>query len=469
MPVGDVVPELILVGGGVLVLVYALFAPRRAQSWAAEIALVVLGAVAVLTVPMLAEPQRLTFFSTYAVDGAAIWGKLMILGVTAVTILLCRDWFRSDPRHGELYTLLLFSAAGAIVLAGAADLMEVVLGALLSSATGYALAAYHRRSRQAAEAGIKYFLLGGLANGGFLYGVVLLFGLAGGTTLTGLAAAVPAADTLPLAVGLGLVVVGLAFKMGAVPVHAWMPDVADGSPAPSAAFLTAAPKIGALLALARILAVVPDGDIGWRPLIAVVAAATMTLGNLAALWQDDVRRLLGWSAVSQTGYGLLAVVALGRSSLAVPALLYFLATYALGNLAAFGVVIALRDLRSRADYAGLSTVRPGLSFALVLAFMSFVGIPPLAGFAAKLTLFGAAIEAGYAWLATLAVVNTVISLFYYARFLGPAYFEASAGPRATLGWRPVLAAALCAIGLIALGVGTQFALGAFRGAWLLPG
>ncbi|MFV1986916.1 MAG: proton-conducting transporter membrane subunit, partial [Gemmatimonadota bacterium] len=197
--------------------------------------------------------------------------------------------------------------------------------------------------------------------------------------------------------------------------------------------------------------------------------ATMTLGNLACLWQDDIRRLLGWSAVSQTGYGLMAVVALGRSDLALPALLFFLAAYSLGNLAAFGVVIALRGLRARSDFAGLSRVRPGLSAALVVAFLSFVGIPPLAGFAAKLTLFAATIEAGYAWLAVLAVANTVVSLFYYARFMGPVYFEAPSGDRALLGWRPGFAVALCVIGLIVLGLGAELAFRAFGHAWLLPG
>jgi len=433
------------------------------------LSLVVLLVTAVISVRMIGDPQHLTFFSTYAVDDSALWGTLMILGVTALTVLLSVDWFRGDPRHGELYALLLFSALGAVLLAGAADLMEIILGALLASTAGYALAGYHRQSRRAGEAALKYYLLGGLANGGMLYGAVLLFGLAGSTTLSALAVSAPVADALPLAVGMGLVLVGLTFKIGAVPAHAWMPDVADGSPAAAAAFLTAAPKIGAFIAIARLVSVMPDAAIGWRPLVAVLAAATMTLGNLACLWQDDIRRLLGWSAVSQTGYGLMAVVALGRSDLALPALLYFLVAYALGNLAAFGVVVALRGLRDRSDFAGLSRVRPGLSAALVIAFLSFVGIPPLAGFAAKLALFGATLEAGYAWLAVLAVANTVVSLFYYARFIGPAYFEAPTGERAVLGWRPGLEVALCVIGLIALGLGAEVAFRAFGQASLLPG
>jgi len=422
MPLGDVLPEIVLLVGAVIVLLFALFAPRRWQAWAAALALATLVATTLATGALLGGVQRLTFADSYAVDGIALWGKLVILGITAVTVALSVDWFADDPRRGEYYALLLLSALGAVLLAGAADLMEITLGVLLSSATGYVLVAYHRRSRRAGEAAMKYYLLGALTNAVMVYGVVLLFGLGATTTLAGLAAPLADAHALPLVAAVGLVVVGLAFKMGAVPAHAWMPDVADGAPAPVAAFITAAPKVGALIALARLVTVLPEDGAGWRPLVALLAALTMTLGNVAALWQDDVRRLLGWSAVSQTGYGLMALAALGRSELALPSLLYFLVAYALGTLAAFGVVVELRGQAERARYAGLARTRPLLALALVVSFLSFVGIPPLAGFTAKLALFGAVIDAGYTWLAILALVNTVVSLAYYARVLGPAYF-----------------------------------------------
>lgn len=470
MPIGDVAPELALVGGGVACLLHALFRPRRRQTDGAWIALAALAVAALLTVPKLAEPARLSFQGTWAVDGAALWGKLLVLGSSSVVVVLSPSWLRSDPRHGEWYTLLLFSTLGAVVLAGAADLMEIVLGVLLASAAGYALAGYHRASEHAGEAAIKFFLVGALANGGLVYGTVLLFGLAGTTTLSGLAGALPGADRLALAAGLALVVVGLAFEMGSVPAHAWMPDVADAAPAPAAAFLTVAPKIGALVALGRIVSTLPAEVTGWRPLVAVLAVATMTLGNLAALWQEDLRRLLGWSAVSQTGYALVGVVVLGLTDLALPALLFFLAAYALGNLAAFAVVIRLRGLREVEAWAGLSRERPWTSAALVVAFLSFVGIPPLAGFTGKLLLFGAAIDAGYAWLAAVAVANTVVSLFYYARVLGPAYFgEPPAARRGVLGRGPAAAAVLCAVLLVALGLGAGTLLGPFGTAVLLPG
>lgn len=468
MPVGSVAPEIVLLVGAVVVLLYALFAPRRAQRGAGWLALVVVVLAALASAVMLKGGQTLTFFDTYAADDVAVWSKLLVLAVTAVVILLSLEWMRGDAREGEFYTLLLLSALGALALAAAADLMEIVLGVLLSSATGYVLTAYHRSSARSGEAGIKYYLLSALTNGAMLYGVVILFGLGGTTTLVGLKDGLVGADVLGLIVGTALVVLGLALKLGAVPAHAWMPDVADGAPAPVAAFLSIAPKIGALVALGRLVAVLPDDRVGWRAVVALLAAATMTLGNLAALWQDDVRRMLGWSAVSQSGYGLMAVVGLGRSDLAVPALLYFLMAYAIANLAAFGVVVGIRGRADLEGYRGLGRNHPLLGASLLVAFFSFVGIPPLAGFGAKLALFGVAIDAGYSWLALLAVANSVVSLVYYLRVLTPAYFEDAAQPHPVLGRTATSATFACAVAVVAAGIGAELFFGAFRLSRLLP-
>jgi NADH-quinone oxidoreductase subunit N len=258
--------------------------------------------------------------------------------------------------------------------------------------------------------------------------------------------------------------------MGSVPVHQWMPDLADGAPAPVAAFITAAPKVGGIIALARLVMVLPEGEVGWRPLVALLAAATMSLGNLAALWQTDVRRLLGWSAVSQTGYGLMGVVALGRSDLAIASILFFLAAYALANVAAFGVVVELRGRAAIDDYRGLARARPLLAAVFVVAFLSFIGIPPLAGFAAKLALFAAAIDANYSWLAALAVVNTVVSIAYYARVMAPMYFDSlpSPEPVPVLGAGAAGATVACAAGVIVAGLWAEPLLRSVMDASLLP-
>jgi len=465
---GDVVPELVLVVGGVIVLLYALAAHRRLQSGAALLALLTVAVAAAATVAMLDGPEAYTFAETYARDLPAVWAKLIVLVATAAVIALSLPWFRSDPRSGEYYTLLLFSSLGAVLLAGATDLKQFVVSMLLSSATGYVLTAYHRLSRASAEAGIKYFLLGALTSASMLIGVAYLFGLGGTTTLPGLRAGLAAESGAGLAVAAALVIVAVAFKLGAVPAHAWMPDVAEGAPAPVAAFVTSVPKVGAFLFLARVVLVLPPDGVGWRPLLAVLAAATMTLGNLAALWQDDVRRLLGWSSVSQTGYGLLAVVALERSELALPSLLYFLLAYVLANVAAFAVIVQLRGRTDRLAFAGIARARPVLTATLAITLLSFIGVPPLAGFAAKLSLFGAAIDAGYAWLAVLGAVNTVVSIAYYARVLAPMYFEDLPGPVPTLARAAGFTAIITGAAVVLVGVGAEPFFRAFDGIALLP-
>lgn len=452
MPLGSVAPEIILIVGAVVTLLYALFAPRRAQRGAAILAMVTVAVAAVASALMLKGGQEFTFFDTYSVDDTAVWAKLIILVAGAVTIGLSVEWFATDQRHGEYYTLLLLAILGAVVLAAAADLMAIIIGLLLSSATGYVLSAFHRTNARSGEAAIKYYLLGALTNGALVYGAVLLFGLGATTTLVGLADALPGADSTALVAGSALMILGLTFKLGAVPAHAWVPDVADGAPAPVAAFLTVVPKVGALIAIGRLMLIVPEAQVGWRFLIAVLAAATMTLGNLAALWQDDVRRLLGWSAVSQSGYGLMAVAAIGRSDLAIPSLLFFLLAYTLANLTAFGVVVELRGRTERSTYAGLAAAQPLLALALVVSFLSLVGVPPLAGFTAKLALFGAAIDAGYTWLAVVAVVNTVVSLAYYLRVVAPSYFLPLPAPIPILGQWAKTATLFCGAAVVAVGI-----------------
>jgi NADH-quinone oxidoreductase subunit N len=380
---------------------------------------------------------------------------------------------RTDARAGEHPAVVLFSAAGAMVLAGSADTMEIVAGMLLVSLTGYTMAAYHRRSAAAVEAGMKHFLIGALTNAVLLLGVVLLFGVTGTTSLDVAATTLAVGDPDPvvLLAAVAAIGVGLAFEIGAVPAHAWVPDVAQGAPAPAAAFLTVAPKVGAVVALGRILHVVPVDVVDWRVFVALLSAATMTLGNLAALWQDDLRRLLGWSSVSQAGYALMAVVVLGRSPLAPGALIFFLAGYAAANVAAFGVVVALRGRTSLEDYRALAARRPAHVAVLVVALLSLVGIPPLAGFVGKLTLFTAVLEGGYGWLAVLAVANTVASLFYYRRVVGPMYFDdAGAGdePTPLLGAWATAATVVAGLATVAVGLAAGPLLDVLASAHLLP-
>lgn len=472
MPLHHVAPQLALAVGAVLVLLLALVLPRRHQWLCAGLALAAVLAAALATAMLaLVVPQRLTFSGTWALDGITTAATLAILGVTGLVIVLVPRWLASDRRHGEHYAMLLLAALGSTLLAGAADLMEVMVAMLLVSATGTTLAAWHRGSRMSAEAGLKLYLLGALSNPILYLGIVVLYGLGASTQHATLATALalPGVDPLALSLGVALVILGLSFELGAVPLHPWVPDVAQASPAPAAAFLTVVPKIGTLVALARFVSVLPDDGLPWRPVVAVLAALTMTLGNLAALWQDDVRRLLGWSSVSQAGYGLMAIVAIGRAELALSALVMFVVGYAIAQVAAFAVVVALRGRTELSAYDGLAHHRPGLAIALALALLSLVGIPPLPGFTAKLALFGAALQADYAWLAVLAVLNTVISLFYYLRVLRRSFLAPAPEPVAVLGGSSRVAVAVAALSIVAFGVGAQLVLEGAACATLLPG
>lgn len=468
MQVGDVLSEIAVLVAAVLGVLLASFLPQRRQWFCAVLALAGLAVAAVLCAQQLWQPARLSFSGTWAIDGAGIWARLLILGASAVAVLCTPAWLRDERRHGEYYSVLLLSALGAMMMAAASDTLQLVTGLLLASITGFVMAGYHRDWAVSVEAGMKYFLLGGFANSLLLVGVVLLYGLLGTSSYAAMASATAAAPHSPLLLlALALAVVGVGFKLGAVPAHAWLPDVAQGAPAPAAAFLTVVPKIGAALALARLLGTF-DAATGWHSLIEAMAIATMTLGNLAALWQKDLRRLLGWSSVAQSGYALMAIAVVGLSKSAVPALLLFLASYAAANLAAFAVLTQLRGRTALGDFAGLARTRPWPAAVLTLSLLSLAGLPPLAGFAGKLMLFVTTIDAGYPWLAVIAVLNTVVSLFYYLRVLAPMVFAAPEGAVEQLGGSVRAAIIITALALVGIGLGAGALLARFQAVALLP-
>ncbi|SOC53102.1 NADH dehydrogenase subunit N [Chromohalobacter canadensis] len=422
MPIGDVLAEISLTLGAVAIVLFASFVRQRQHHWAAVLALLAIGLGAGLTIAQWGGAPRLTFSGVWALDGVALASKLVVLVAGALVVAMSPEWMRTDRRHGEYYALVLFALLGVIMMASASDTMELVLGVLLSSVASYPLAAYHRGWAPALEAGMKYFLIGALTNTLLTIGVVVLFGLTGSTGYPDIAQALATnSDRLALTIATACVVLGLTFKLAAFPAHAWMPDVAQGSPVPAAAFLTVIPKVGAAVALARFVSLLPP-DVAWRAIVASISVATMTLGNVAALRQTDVRRLLGWSSVSQSGYALMAIVVLGVSDQALPALVFFLASYAIANLAAFAVVTHLRGRTALDDYRGLARNAPIAATILIVSLLSLVGIPPLVGFFGKLMLFRVTLEDGYAWLALVAVINTVVSLFYYLRIVAPMMF-----------------------------------------------
>lgn len=410
------VPELCLLVGAVAGLLAGLYLPRRHQRAVAVItgtALLAAAAAALVQAATGAPPTA--YEGTYTVDTALQAVRVVVPLATLFVIGLATGPLRGNPRETELYVLLVLSALGTVALAGAADLLVLVTAYLLATIPGYALAGFGK-DPPGTEAAVKYFLFGALSGVVTLAGVTAWYGLGHSTGYADLArelVAVPAAAVA--AAGVAVLAAPL-FKAGAVPGHFWVPDVAEGARTPVAAFLTTVPKLGALVALLRLAGeVAPDRELA--PLVAAIAAATMTLGNLAAFFQAHPRRLLGYSTISQAGYLLLAVAAAGADPLAEPALLYYLVAYAAANLGGFAVVAAVPGARRIADFRGVARRRPALAVALVVCLLSLVGTPPLAGFVGKLGVFVAAAGAGLGWLVVLAAVNTVASLFYYLRWI----------------------------------------------------
>ena len=465
-------PELALAFGAVLGLLLGSWLPRREQ-WlvrllAAVACLVGIVAAAVATT----GPPETVFGGSYAVDTATCAVRLIVLSATLLALCVSIDTVAGHHRETEFYVLLQLGALGAVMLAGAADLLLLLVAAyLLASIPLYALAGF-AKDAPGTEAALKYYLMGALMGVLMLTGVTLLYGAGGATGYATLANTIPDAPRAVVGVGLIAALAGLLFKIGGVPAHFWVPDVTEGAGAPVAAFVTTIPKIGGLIAAYRLVAeALPGADVNWSLLVAVLATASMTLGNLAAFFQDNVRRLLAYSTISQVGYLLLAVAVATRTDLALLALLFYLVAYAVTNLGVFAVVTELPRAIRIADYRGLARRHPGLAAVLVVCLLGLVGTPPTAVFLGKLEVFTAVVDGGYTWLAVVAIVNTVVSLFYYLRWIAPAFLAAEPTPATNAlvpvgRWSAIGAYSAGAVSL-ALGVGGGLVL-PLLGGTLLP-
>ena len=418
-------PELTLLVAAVLALIAEML---RAPRWSLGLTIVGLLAATILSVRLIGTDTTV-FMNTFRVDALATWAKLALLPATALTVLLAWPEVRGSDREGTVYSLLAFTTLGALVLAGAGDVMFIVLGVLLTSLGSFALVAYPRDDR-ATEAAMKYFVFGSVTSAVMAFGVTYWFGAIGSTLLADLAR-LETAQLTGIA-GLVAVIVGLGYKAAIAPFHFWAPDAYDGAPVSVAAYLSIVPKVGAVFALAQVVRDLPEA-LGWRAMIAVLAVVSMTYGNLAALPQSNVVRLLAYSSIAQSGYFLLGIVALDRSALAIQSLVVFAAAYAAMNLGAFAVVA--RAGRNLEAFSGIGRSVPWTGAAMVIFLLSLVGVPPLGGFVGKLLLFGAAIDAGYSWLAVVAIINTVLSLAVYLRIIVTMYKQPGLTPAASL---PVL-------------------------------
>ncbi len=407
-------------------------------------------AATLLAVPLL-KTRATIFGGTYRIDTLSVWAMLILFPATALCAVLAYPEVRGTDREGTVYSLLAFTTLGALALAGAGDVMFLVLGVLLSSLGSFALVAYPRDDR-ATEAAIKYVVFGSVASAVMIFGLTYWFGATGSTLLSDLSRLHGAHGALLAAsVGLVAVLVGLGYKAALAPFHFWAPDAYDGAPVAVAAYLSVVPKVGAIFGLAQVLRDLPVSAVNWPLVVAVLAAVSMTYGNLAALPQTNVVRLLAYSSIAQAGYFLLGVVALGRGTIALQALVVFAAAYAAMNLGAFAVVARVgRDLSA---WAGLGRSSPWMGAAMAVFLFSLVGIPPLGGFVGKLLLFGAALDAGYTWLAAIAVLNSVLSLAVYLRIIVPLYQPS--GTRWASARSVAIVWAIALVLTVAVGLGAQ--------------
>ncbi len=454
-----IAPELTLVlVGGLLVLADA-FAPalRSRFVWLSG-----LGAAGAIVLRWMLPLPGAVWSGALFVDPLARFVDTYILAALLLVVLIADPYLkRTLVRFGEFHALLLWAAVGAMVMAKADHLLPVFIGLELLSICLYVLNAFHRDSLISLEAGLKYLVVGAFASGLLLFGIALLYGATGTFSLRGMAAfaaAQPLAGNKLVLAGLALALAGLGFKLALVPFHAWAPDVYQGAPTPVTAFLSVVPKGAALVVLARLgTSLAPEVlTTRWVLLLAIIAVASQALGNLVAIAQRDVKRMLAYSGIAHMGYALVGIAAFGAEGFT--GVLVYLAAYTFMNVAAFAVISAFSENEDEphriADLAGQGWKRPFLSFALAVAMFSLAGIPPTVGFVAKFLVFKAAVGQHLVWLAVLGVLNSLVSVFFYFRVVYTLYMRPLPGrePSFTEPWPVKLVAAICTVGMVGLGL-----------------
>jgi len=438
------IPELLLASVAFVMIVAEM---ARAARLVLVIGLAGLTAATLLTLPVL-HADTTVFSGTYRIDLISGWAKLILLPGTALTLLMARAEIAGQDREGSVYALICLVTLGALMLAGGGDLMLLVLGVVLTGLGSFALVAFPRDDA-ATEAAMKYLVFGAVTGSVMIYGLTFWFGGTGSTLFSALGAL----DGKPLIAiaGLVAVIIGLGYKAALVPFHFWAPDAYDGGPVSIAAYLSVITKLAAIFAFAQVLRDMPVQS-GWPMVIALVAAVTMTYGYLTALVQTNLIRLIAYSSIAQSGYFLLGIVALGASSIAIPALIVMGASYVAMNLGAFAIVMVAG--RTLEDMRGFGRRRPILGIAMVIFLLSLTGIPPLFGFVGKVYLFTAAVEAGFLWLAVIGILNSVLALGVYLRIIVPMYQPMpDVEESAETSPHPALLAVIGVTALVTLGMG----------------
>ncbi len=474
--VGALLPFLIVAGGGLLVMIVDSLVRTMRKDHLSYLVMLVLLSVVVVQITSSA-PSGPALNGMLMLDSFARFFTFLFAGIGVMTTIFATGLFdREGDYRPEFYPLILFAILGMMVLAAANDLLTIFLGLETMSLATYILVGGVRGNIRSSEAGLKYLLLGGFSSAFFLMGMAFVYGACGGTGFAAITNALSSgtAHTLFMTLGMGLMLVGFGFKIAMVPFHMWTPDVYDGAPAYVTGFMATAIKAAGFAILLRfVMLTEPQLAFAWYPVLVVLAVLTMSLGNIVALVQSNIKRMLAWSSIAHAGYLLLGVVtmlapavsgpalnmrATGISEASGAAILFYLIGYALMNLAAFGIINVMgqgpdEDGSELSRYAGLSKRQPVSAAILAVAMLSLAGIPPMVGFMAKFYVFSAVVRAGLIPLAIFGVVNSLISVYYYLRVIVVMYMQD--GDDSSYDgkeWVSVAASGLLALLVIYLGV-----------------
>ena len=424
-------PEMVLAVAAMALLILGAWRSEGSTRLVSWLAIGVL--ILVFVIAALGGERHVGFYGMFVTDAFALFMKTLVLIGSVVTILIS---MRYDEEQGiarfEFPVLVLLATTGMMVMISANDLITLYVGLELQNLALYVVASFNRDSVRSSEAGLKYFVLGALSSGMLLYGASLVYGFAGTTAFEDLTKLLAGGAPVEsgILIGLIFVVVGLAFKVSAVPFHMWTPDVYEGAPTPVSAFFAVAPKLAALALFIRFM-ISPFGPLidEWRQVIVFLSIASMVLGAVAAIAQENIKRLMAYSSIGHVGYALIGL-ATGTSE-GIRGVLVYLTIYLFMTVGTWAVILCMRRrgrmLEGISDLAGLSQSQPGLALALAIFMFALSGVPPTAGFFAKLYVFLAAINAQLAWLAVIGVVTSVVSAFYYLRVVKVMYFDEPVG------------------------------------------
>ncbi len=461
-------PELTLAAFAIIVILLDLVIQRK--GWLVVVSIAGVVVAAGFTIAMWGGSSQALFNNMLAVDNFALFFKLLFLAIAALVILASVDYVSKFARfQGEYHALVLLSALGMMLMAATAELISIYLALELTSISLYVLVGF-LKDPKSTEASLKYLLLGAVASAVLLFGMALVFGFTGKTQLGEIAQAIQALSLTGvlaspgLILGIVLMIAGFGFKIAAIPFHMWVPDVYEGAPTPITAYLSVASKAAGFAIILRVFYSafgLPQWlSLDWGLIFAVLAAIGMTLGNIIAIPQTNIKRMLGYSSIAQAGYLMVGLATVGFSPAADivgrSSLLFFLASYALTNLGAFTAIIAISNKLNSdqiSDYSGMGKRAPLLALALTLCLISLIGMPPAAGFMAKFYIFSGAVQHGLLWLVVIAVINSVISAYYYLRVVKVMWLgEPASEEKVPSSGALRLALSLSCLGVLLLGI-----------------